>query len=345
MTTDTTTRPKGSEVTYAPQDGLLLEVEDLHVEFHTADGVANAINGISFSLHQGECLAILGESGSGKSVTAQAIMGILDMPPAVIPQGHIRYCGQDLLTMDPEQRRKTRGPEVSMIFQDALSSLNPVFPVGWQIAEMFRVHRGMNKSDALQQAVALMERVQIPGARDRVKAYPHQFSGGMRQRIMIAVAIALDPAVLIADEPTTALDVTVQAQIMALLQELQEERQMGLILITHDLGVVADVADRIAVMYAGRLVEKADVADLYAAPAHPYTRGLLESIPRLDQKGQKLSAIGGLPPNLMRIPPGCPFNPRCRMAQDVCRRDLPLLREVAPGRLSACHFAEEVINA
>jgi oligopeptide transport system ATP-binding protein len=345
MTTDTTTRPKGSEVTYTPQDGLLLEVEDLHVEFHTADGVANAINGISFSLHQGECLAILGESGSGKSVTAQAIMGILDMPPAVIPQGHIRYCGQDLLTMDPEQRRKTRGPEVSMIFQDALSSLNPVFPVGWQIAEMFRVHRGMNKSDALQQAVALMERVQIPGARDRVKAYPHQFSGGMRQRIMIAVAIALDPAVLIADEPTTALDVTVQAQIMALLQELQEERQMGLILITHDLGVVADVADRIAVMYAGRLVEKADVADLYAAPAHPYTRGLLESIPRLDQKGQKLSAIGGLPPNLMRIPPGCPFNPRCRMAQDVCRRDLPLLREVAPGRLSACHFAEEVINA
>ncbi|PKW26089.1 ABC transporter ATP-binding protein [Phycicoccus duodecadis] len=345
MTTDTPTRSKGSDVTYTPQDGVLLEVDDLFVEFHTPDGVATAINGISFELHQGESLAILGESGSGKSVTAQAIMGILDMPPAVIPQGHIRYCGQDLLTMDPEQRRKTRGPEISMIFQDALSSLNPVFPVGWQIAEMFRTHRGMNKSDALQQAVRLMERVQIPGARERVKAYPHQFSGGMRQRIMIAVAIALDPAVLIADEPTTALDVTVQAQIMALLEELQEERQMGLILITHDLGVVADVADRIAVMYAGRLVEKADVNDLYAAPAHPYTRGLLESIPRLDQKGQKLSAIGGLPPNLMRIPAGCPFNPRCRMAQDICRRDLPPLREVAPGRLAACHFAEEVIDA
>jgi oligopeptide transport system ATP-binding protein len=345
MTTDTPTRSKGSDVTYTPQDGVLLEVDDLFVEFHTPDGVATAINGISFELHQGESLAILGESGSGKSVTAQAIMGILDMPPAVIPHGHIRYCGQDLLTMDPEQRRKTRGPEISMIFQDALSSLNPVFPVGWQIAEMFRTHRGMNKSDALQQAVRLMERVQIPGARERVKAYPHQFSGGMRQRIMIAVAIALDPAVLIADEPTTALDVTVQAQIMALLEELQEERQMGLILITHDLGVVADVADRIAVMYAGRLVEKADVNDLYAAPAHPYTRGLLESIPRLDQKGQKLSAIGGLPPNLMRIPAGCPFNPRCRMAQDICRRDLPPLREVAPGRLAACHFAEEVIDA
>ncbi|MBR7743790.1 ABC transporter ATP-binding protein [Phycicoccus sp. BSK3Z-2] len=343
--TDTTTKTKPSGHTYEPVDGRLLDVEDLHVEFHTEEGVARAINGVSFHLDQGESLAILGESGSGKSVTAQAIMGILDMPPAVIPQGSIRYCGQDLLTMPDEQRRHVRGPEISIIFQDALSSLNPVFPVGWQIAEMFRTHRGMNKSDALDQAVRLMERVQIPAARDRVKAYPHQFSGGMRQRIMIAMAIALDPAVLIADEPTTALDVTVQAQIMSLLQELQEERQMGLILITHDLGVVADVADRIAVMYAGRLVEKANVDELYASPAHPYTRGLLESIPRLDQKGQTLAAIGGLPPNLMRIPPGCAFNPRCRMARDVCRTDVPPLREVAPGRLSACHFAEEVLDA
>jgi oligopeptide transport system ATP-binding protein len=271
-------------------------------------------------------------------------MGILDMPPAVIPGGQIRYCGQDLLTMPEEQRRKTRGPEVSMVFQDALSSLNPVFPVGWQIAEMFRVHRGMNKSDAMERAVKLMQRVQIPAAKERVKAYPHQFSGGMRQRIMIAMAIALDPAVLIADEPTTALDVTVQAQIMALLQELQEERQMGLILITHDLGVVADVADKIAVMYAGRIVERADVYDLYRQPGHPYTKGLLESIPRLDQKGQQLAAIGGLPPNLMRIPSGCAFNPRCKLAQDVCRKDRPALREVVPGRESACHFAEEVLN-
>ena len=244
-------KTSSSEYTDTPEDGLLLEVDDLFVEFHTRDGVATAINGVSFKLHQGESLAIVGESGSGKSVTAQAVMGILDMPPAVIPRGHIRYCGQDLLSMPEEQRRLTRGPEVSMIFQDALSSLNPVFPVGWQIAEMFRTHRGMNKSDALEQAIRLMERVSIPAARERVKAYPHQFSGGMRQRIMIAMAIALDPAVLIADEPTTALDVTVQAQIMALLQELQEERQMGLILITHDMGVVADLADRIAVMYAG----------------------------------------------------------------------------------------------
>jgi oligopeptide transport system ATP-binding protein len=341
----TITQDTKNSSTYTPVDGLLLEVEDLHVEFHTPDGIATAINGVSFDLRQGESLAILGESGSGKSVTAQAIMGILDMPPAVIPKGHIRYCGQDLLTMPEEQRRKTRGPEVSMIFQDALSSLNPVFPVGWQIAEMFRVHRGLNKSDALEKAIGLMERVSIPAARERVKAYPHQFSGGMRQRIMIAMAIALDPAVLIADEPTTALDVTVQAQIMALLQELQDERHMGLILITHDLGVVADVADRIAVMYAGRLVETAEVHELYAAPAHPYTKGLLDSIPRLDQKGQTLAAIGGLPPNLLRIPPGCPFNPRCHMARDLCRIELPALREVTPGRFSACHYAEEVVNA
>ena len=346
--TTTTTRAATKAVPesrYVPEDGLLLDVEDLHVEFHTADGIAKAINGVSFQLRQGETLAILGESGSGKSVTAQAIMGILDMPPAVIPEGKIRYCGQDLLTMDPEVRRKTRGPEISMIFQDALSSLNPVFPVGWQIAETFRQHRDLNKSDAMNEAVRLMERVQIPAARERVKAYPHQFSGGMRQRIMIAMAIALDPAVLIADEPTTALDVTVQAQIMALLEELQEERKMGLILITHDLGVVADVADRIAVMYAGRLVETADILPLYASPAHPYTRGLLESIPRLDQKGQTLAAIGGLPPNLMRIPQGCAFNPRCRMAQDICRQDRPELREIVSGRFSACHFAEEVIDA
>ena len=341
----TTTKPATPRSEYVARDGLLLEVEDLHVEFHTADGVAKAINGVSFDLRQGETLAILGESGSGKSVTSQAIMGILDMPPAKIPQGYIRYCGQDLLTMPDEQRRKTRGPEISMIFQDALSSLNPVFPVGWQIAEMFREHRGMNKSDAMAQALRLMQRVQIPAADVRIKQYPHQFSGGMRQRIMIAMAIALDPAVLIADEPTTALDVTVQAQIMALLEELQEERQMGLILITHDLGVVADVADRIAVMYAGRLVETGDIVPLYGRPAHPYTRGLLESIPRLDQKGQELAAIGGLPPNLMRIPAGCAFNPRCRMAQDICRTDLPVLREIEPGRRSACHFAEEVLNA
>jgi oligopeptide transport system ATP-binding protein len=322
-------------------DGLLLEVDQLQVEFHTRDGVAKAINGVSFDLHEGETLAILGESGSGKSVTAQAIMGILDSPPAFITGGEVRYCGQDIFQLSDEERRRVRGPEISMVFQDALSALNPVFPVGWQIAEMFRKHRGMSKSDSLAEAVRLMQRVQIPGAAQRVKAYPHQFSGGMRQRIMIAMAIALDPAVLIADEPTTALDVTVQAQIMQLLADLQDERKMGLILITHDLGVVADVADRIAVMYAGRVVEQADAFELYAQPGHPYTKGLLDSIPRLDQKGEVLSAIGGLPPNLTNIPPGCPFNPRCHYAQDICRVDPPPpLREVARQRLAACHFSE-----
>jgi oligopeptide transport system ATP-binding protein len=330
--------------TWQPQDGLLLELDDLHVEFRTREGVAKAINGVSYALHEGETLAVLGESGSGKSVTAQAIMGIIDSPPGFITGGEIRYCGTDILKLSEEKRRSLRGPEISMIFQDALSALNPVFPVGWQIAEMFRMHRGANKSDAMEAAIALMERVAIPGARQRVKSFPHQFSGGMRQRIMIAMAIALDPAVLIADEPTTALDVTVQAQIMGLLKELQDERKMGLILITHDLGVVADVADKIAVMYAGRIVERADVYDLYAKPAHPYAEGLLESIPRLDQKGQELAAIKGLPPNLTTIPAGCAFNPRCRYAQDVCRVDPPPpLREVAHRRLSACHFAEDIL--
>jgi oligopeptide transport system ATP-binding protein len=326
-------------------DGLLLEVDQLQVEFRTRDGVAKAINGVSFDLHEGETLAVLGESGSGKSVTAQAIMGILDSPPAFITGGEVRYCGQDILKLSEDERRRVRGPEISMVFQDALSALNPVFSVGWQIAEMFRKHRGMNKSDAQAQAIRLMERVQIPGAAQRVKAYPHQFSGGMRQRIMIAMAIALDPAVLIADEPTTALDVTVQAQIMQLLADLQQERRMGLILITHDLGVVADVADRIAVMYAGRIVEQADAFELYAQPAHPYTKGLLDSIPRLDQKGETLSAIGGLPPSLTNIPAGCPFNPRCHYAQDICRIDPPPpLREVGRHRFAACHFSELLLT-
>ncbi len=322
----------------------LLQVEDLHVEFRTRDGVAKAINGASFHVAEGETLAILGESGSGKSVTAQAIMGIIDTPPGYVTRGRVEYYGTNLLEVSERERQSVRGAQISMIFQDSLSALNPVMPVGWQIAEMMRVHWGLNKSDAMARAVTLMERVRIPGAAQRVSAFPHQFSGGMRQRIMIAMAIALDPALLIADEPTTALDVTVQAQIMRLLQELQAERQMGLILITHDLGVVADVADRIAVMYAGRIVEAGGIHDAYAAPAHAYTRGLLDSIPRHDQKGDKLFAIGGLPPNLTRIPAGCAFNPRCRFATAECRVGAPpRLVEVRPHQWSACLHAEEVI--
>ncbi|MFF7972001.1 oligopeptide/dipeptide ABC transporter ATP-binding protein [Streptomyces sp. NPDC007905] len=344
------------EVVPSPRDGAtdggpLLEVRDLHIEFHTREGVAKAVNGVNYSVSAGETLAVLGESGSGKSVTAQAIMGILDMPPARIPQGEILFRGQDMLKMSAEERRKIRGRRIAMIFQDALSSLNPVLSVGYQLGEMFRVHHGLSKKEAKAKAIELMDRVKIPAAAARVNDYPHQFSGGMRQRIMIAMALALEPDLIIADEPTTALDVTVQAQVMDLLADLQREYNMGLILITHDLGVVADVADKIAVMYAGRIVERAPVHELYKRPAHPYTRGLLDSIPRLDQKGQELYAIKGLPPNLLRIPGGCAFNPRCPKAQDICSTQIPDLLPVTEqdgaelaGRASACHFWKETIH-
>ncbi|MCL1907191.1 MAG: ABC transporter ATP-binding protein [Propionibacteriaceae bacterium] len=333
---------------FEPTNNRLLDVSDLFVEFRTREGVAHAINGVSFSLDRHETLAILGESGSGKSVTAQAIMGILDTPPGYVTGGQVEYCGVDLLRLSERERRRVRGAHISMIFQDALSSLNPCFPVGWQIAEMFRIHRGLSKSKALEASIRLMERVNIPAARERVKAYPHQFSGGMRQRIMIAMAIALDPAILIADEPTTALDVTVQAQIMDLLKELQAESGMGLILITHDLGVVANVADRIAVMYAGRLVETAGVHEVYADPRHPYTIGLLESVPRMDVARQEtLPAIGGLPPNLLAMPEGCPFNPRCKFAVDGCRvGEPPPLTQLASAeqRYAACWQVDQLTD-
>ncbi|MGW5043685.1 ABC transporter ATP-binding protein [Streptomyces griseoluteus] len=323
---------------------MLLEVRDLHVEFRTRDGVAKAVNGVSYGVGAGETLAVLGESGSGKSVTAQAVMGILDTPPARITGGRILFRGRDLLGLKEEERRRLRGAGMAMIFQDALSALNPVLSVGDQLGEMFTVHRGMSRKDARKRAVELMDRVRIPGAAQRVRDYPHQFSGGMRQRIMIAMAIALEPALVIADEPTTALDVTVQAQVMDLLAELRRESDMGLVLITHDLGVVADVADRIAVMYAGRIVESAPVHDIYKAPAHPYTRGLLDSIPRLDHKGRELYAIRGLPPSLTHIPSGCAFHPRCPMARDVCRTDEPPLYPAGPDRVSACHFWRECLD-
>ena len=324
-------------------NALPLEVKNLQVEFRTRNGIARAVNGVSFDVRAGETRAILGESGCGKSVTAQAIMGILDTPPGFVTGGEILYRGVDLLKLPEAQRRKVRANRIAMIFQDALSALNPVFTVGFQLAELFRKHRGMSRQDAKARAVELLDLVRIPAAKQRVNDYPHQFSGGMRQRVMIAMALALDPEVLIADEPTTALDVTVQAQIMALLAELQRERNMGLVLITHDMGVVGDVADRISVMYAGRVIEEAGVDDIYASPAHPYTKGLLESIPRLDLKGQELSAIKGLPPALTNIPQGCAFNPRCRYAQDVCRQDpAPPLYQVTPSRTSACHFWKEV---
>jgi oligopeptide transport system ATP-binding protein len=330
----------------------ILEVNDLYVEFRTRAGVTNAVNGISYNVSAGETLAILGESGSGKSVSAQAIMGILDTPPAQIPHGEIWFEGRNLLTLPAEEQRRVRGPGISMIFQDALSSLNPVYSVGFQIGEMFRAHRGTSRKEAKRLAVELMDRVRIPAAAERVNDYPHQFSGGMRQRVMIAMAIALDPRILIADEPTTALDVTVQAQVMGLLKDLQRETGMGLILITHDLGVVNEVADSVAVMYAGRIVERGTVDDVFDNPAHPYTDGLMSSVPQVEAKGGRLLPIAGQPPSLARIPSGCPFHPRCarrRFGADAapgrdCAGNLPPLRVVVPGREAACHYSEEVLG-
>ncbi|GIF01228.1 ABC transporter ATP-binding protein [Paractinoplanes rishiriensis] len=324
--------------------GPLLAVEDLHVEFRTRDGVVNAVNGVSWEVHAGETFALLGESGSGKSVSAQAVMGILDTPPAYVTRGAVKFAGEDVLAMPEQRRRRLRGQRIAMVFQDALTALNPTFTVGWQIAEMLRIHRGSTRSEARRRAVELLDRVHIPAAADRLSDYPHEFSGGMRQRVMIAMALALDPAVLIADEPTTALDVTVQAQILELLADLQAEQQMALVLITHDLGVVAEVADRIAVMYAGRIVETAPAARLFRQPAHPYTEGLLASVPRVSSQGGPLEPIGGAPPNLARIPPGCAFHPRCGYRRPVCRAEEPPLYRVGPDRGSACHFYQEVLD-
>lgn len=333
-----TNQPSGA----APETPPLLELRNLQVEFRTREGVAKAVNGATYTLNAGETLAVLGESGSGKSVTAQAIMGIIDSPPGFVSGGEILFHGTDLLKLSEENSRALRGESIAMVFQDALSSLNPVFPVGWQIAELFRVHRGMGKKEANERAIQALERVNIPAARERVGDYPHQFSGGMRQRVMIAMAMALEPEILIADEPTTALDVTVQAQILELMAELQREENMGMILITHDLGVVAEVADKVAVMYAGRIVEQASIEEMFASPAHPYTVGLMDSIPTMDSRAGDLKAIKGLPPSLVALPPGCSFAPRCPLAFDLCRQEVPPPVEVGPGRMSRCHIAQEV---
>lgn len=336
----------------AATTGPVLEVKDLGVEFRSRGRTVNAVNGISYQVRAGETLAIVGESGSGKSVSAQAVMGILDSPPGFITGGQILFHGEDLLGMSRDGQRAVRGPGVSMVFQDALSALNPVFSVGYQIGEMFRAHQGASRKEAKAKAIELLERVGIPAARERVGDYPHQFSGGMRQRVMIAMAIALDPDILIADEPTTALDVTVQAQIMDLLKDLQRDTGMGLVLITHDLGVVNEVADRVAVMYAGSIVENGTVDEVLSEPLHPYTLGLMSSIPSLDAHGERLQPITGTPPDLAAIPSGCPFHPRCPMARfgpaaapgRDCAGDVPPLREVVPGRTAACHYSEELIH-
>ena len=322
----------------------LLEVADLRIVFRGGRETVHAVNGASFRVAAGETAAILGESGSGKSVTASAVMRLLQMPPAFITGGAIRFKGEDVLAMPLTRWRQLCGREIAMVFQDALASLNPVFSVGWQIAEQFRAHGVAAGREADDRAVDLLARVGIPDPADRARDYPHQFSGGMRQRAMIAMAIALGPDLLIADEPTTALDVTVQAQIMDLLQSLQAEIGMALMLISHDLGVVAEVADHVAVMYAGRVVESGRVRDVLGRPGHPYTLALLESVPQAHRKNAKLRPIVGSPPDMAHLPTGCPFHPRCRFATERCRREAPSPAAVAPGRTVECHHAEKVFH-
>jgi peptide/nickel transport system ATP-binding protein/oligopeptide transport system ATP-binding protein len=335
-------RVVGDTLPGADLNAPLLEVDRLRVEFQVRGRRIPAVRSASFTLEQGRTLAVVGESGSGKSVTSQAIMGILDTPPGHITGGRVLLHGVDLLKQDEDTRRTVRANHIAIVFQDALSALNPLWSVGFQIGELFRVHRGLSRADARKKAIEMLDLVGIPGARQRVGDYPHQFSGGMRQRVMIAMALALDPEILIADEPTTALDVTVQAQIMRLLKRIQAERHMGLILITHDLGVVADVADDVAVMYAGEVVERAGIRDAFKRPAHPYTKSLLRAIPRVDAVGQELEVIRGLPPNPASLPSGCPFHPRCFAAEDQCAAEVPPWLEPSENHGSRCHFAEEV---
>jgi oligopeptide transport system ATP-binding protein len=316
----------------------LLEVKNLQTHFYTRSGVAKAVEGVSFSLNESETLGLVGESGCGKSVTSLSIMRLIS-PPGKIVGGEINYKGDDVLDMDQEALYKLRGGQIAMIFQDPMTSLNPVLPIGFQIAEAVKAHLKMDDTAAMNRAAEMLDRVRIPEARRRLKDYPHQFSGGMRQRVMIAIALSCNPQMLIADEPTTALDVTIQAQVLELMKGLANEFRTATLLITHDLGVVAGTCDRVCVMYAGRIVETAPTAAIFKSPAHPYTQALLAAVPRPDQKrGERLAAIGGQPPNLVNLPPGCPFAPRCRKAQPRCRKELPLLENVGPNQRAACFY-------
>jgi peptide/nickel transport system ATP-binding protein len=322
----------------------LLEVKDLRVQFHTDDGVVKAVDGVNFSLDPGQTLGIVGESGSGKSVTCLSIMGLARGGRV---SGQANFQGKDLLKMHNDQLREVRGKQIAMIFQDPLSSLHPFYKVGWQIAEMILAHEKMSKKDARDRSIELLRLVGIPRPERRVDDYPHQFSGGMRQRAMIAMALALDPAVLIADEPTTALDVTVQAQVLDLIERLQDEFGTAIIMITHDLGVVADFADDVLVMYGGKPVEVADRRTAYYGPHHPYTWGLLQSIPSAgaEHTGDQLRPIKGMPPSLINLPTGCSFHPRCPYVMDVCKKEEPHLLPAAVAgngaHLSACHLSLE----
>jgi len=316
----------------------ILEVKNLEVNFHTLDGVVHAVNDVSYAVEEGKTLGIVGESGCGKSVSVLSIMRLIQEPPGKIKKGQILFRGQDLLTFSEIQMEGVRGGEIGMVFQDPMTYLNPVLTIGKQISEAIVVHKGLNYQEANEITVELLNLVGIPKPSERLKDYPHQFSGGMRQRVMIAIALSCNPSVLIADEPTTALDVTIQAQIVDLTKTLQENLGMAVIWITHDLGVVADLADRVAVMYAGYIVEEADVFDLYDAPQHPYTNFLLKSLPRVDntRRSERLATIPGFPPDGVTVMPGCPLMPRCKFAVERCQHENPPLRAVTDGHKIAC---------
>jgi oligopeptide transport system ATP-binding protein len=319
------------------QPAALLSVRDLTVEFATEAGIVTAVDGVSFDLHRGEILALVGESGCGKSATALALLRLIADPPGRITGGSIRFRDTDLLQVDDVTIRDIRGNRIAMIFQEPMTSLNPVYTIGRQLGEPLELHRNLGGESLLMKCLALLESVSIPEPRQRLESYPHQFSGGMRQRMMIAMGMSCDPDIVIADEPTTALDVTIQAQLLELLQQQVTSHRTALLLITHNLGVVARYADRVNVMYAGRIVESAPADDIYAAPRHPYTRGLLRSVPRLDQPAAvRLGPIEGQPPNPLNLPNGCAFHPRCPFAIDRCRIEAPPLASVGDNHLAAC---------
>jgi oligopeptide transport system ATP-binding protein len=336
-------RRASAEKTENGRGGPILEVRSLKTQFKTQDGVVKAVDDVSFYVMPGETLGVVGESGCGKSMTGLSIMRLIPSPPGKIVAGEIFFNGDDILRMSDEQVRAIRGNDIAMIFQDPMTSLNPVLTINRQISEALQLHMGMNKGQARGRTIELLKMVGIPNAEERVDQYPHQFSGGMRQRVMIAMALSCNPKLLIADEPTTALDVTIQAQILDLMRTLQMERDTGVILVTHSMGVVAGMADRIQVMYAGHIVETASTEEIFANPRHPYTVGLLKSIPRLDAtRKEKLEPIRGLPPDLIDLPDMCPFVPRCNYAREKCEQKNPPLLEVNPGHWSACWFWEEV---
>jgi len=319
----------------------LLKVNNLKTYFFTHEGTVKAVDAVSFSINQGETLGIVGESGSGKSVTALSIMRLIPKPPGEIVSGEVIFEGKNLCTLNEREMRRIRGSKISMIFQEPMTSLDPVFTIGHEIVETILLHQSLTKKEAYKKAVQMLEVVGIPDADKRMKNYPHELSGGMRQRVMIAMALSCNPALLIADEPTTALDVTIQAQILHLMNELKKEFNTSVLMITHDLGVISEMCDHVAVMYAGHIVEYTDIYTIFEKPLHPYTEGLNRSIPRMDKEKKILDTIKGVVPNLLHLPPGCPFAPRCEYAYEKCLKEMPELIKVEPNHLVKCHLIAE----